>query len=199
MQKKQRQVVPSDDQTRVGDQWTFVALDADTKLVPSYRIGKARPSPRLRRSWATLPLAWRTGSSSLLTLLRSMSKQLKRLFGADVDYGQVVKIYEAEPAGAGRYSPPQVVRAERKVIQGSPDRKHISTSLIERQKPHLIADEHAPVHASDERFSARRWRTCKRPWGSTLRTTTSCAFTRSTGSRQLWRPGYRIGYGRCTI
>lgn len=33
----------------------------------------------------------------------------------------------------GRYSPPQVVKAERHVMAGSPDRKHISTSLVERQ------------------------------------------------------------------
>ena len=38
--KKQRHVEPGDDPSRVGDQWTFVALDADTKLVPAYRVGK---------------------------------------------------------------------------------------------------------------------------------------------------------------
>ena len=40
VQKKQRHVTAGDDQSRVGDQWTFVAIDADTKLVPAYRIGK---------------------------------------------------------------------------------------------------------------------------------------------------------------
>jgi hypothetical protein len=57
----------------------------------------------------------------------------ERAFGADIDYGQVVKFYEAEPVGRGRYSPPHVVGAERSVIVGNPDRAHISTSLIERQ------------------------------------------------------------------
>ncbi len=57
----------------------------------------------------------------------------KRAFGADIDYGQVVKFYEAEPVGRGRYSPPHVVGAERSAIVGSPDPAHISTSLIERQ------------------------------------------------------------------
>src|SRR5206468_1500454 len=38
--KKQRHMVPSDDPRRVGDQYTFVALDAETKLVPSYLVGK---------------------------------------------------------------------------------------------------------------------------------------------------------------
>lgn len=40
VQKKQRWVTPNDDRRRVGDMWTFVALDPDTKLVPAYRVGK---------------------------------------------------------------------------------------------------------------------------------------------------------------
>jgi hypothetical protein len=40
VEKKQAQVAPWEDKTRVGDQWTFVAIDADTKIVPAYRIGK---------------------------------------------------------------------------------------------------------------------------------------------------------------
>ena len=58
---------------------------------------------------------------------------VEQAFGADVDYGQAVKFYEAEPIGPGRYSPPRVVRSERTVINGNPDVGHISTSLIERQ------------------------------------------------------------------
>jgi hypothetical protein len=57
----------------------------------------------------------------------------EQAFGADVDYGQIVKFYEADPVGRGRYSPPHVVGAERAVIAGNPDRAHVSTSLIERQ------------------------------------------------------------------
>ena len=58
---------------------------------------------------------------------------MERAFGADVDYGQEVKFYDAEPVGAGRYAPPKVVKAERIVIAGNPDQAHISTSLVERQ------------------------------------------------------------------
>ena len=54
-------------------------------------------------------------------------------FGADVDYGQAVKFYEADPIGPGRYSPPRVVRQEKEAIVGEPDATHISTSLVERQ------------------------------------------------------------------
>ena len=50
-----------------------------------------------------------------------------------MDYGQLVKFFEAEPIGPGRYSPPRVTRTQRSVIAGSPDQAHISTSYVERQ------------------------------------------------------------------
>ncbi len=105
VQKKQRQVVPGADQTRVGDQWTFVALDADTKLVPTYRIGK-RDLPTAKAFMGDLAgrLANRVQLSS--DALAACVEATEEAFGADIDYGQVVKIYEAENAGAGRYSPP---------------------------------------------------------------------------------------------
>src|SRR5258708_39548454 len=40
VQKKQRHVTERDDVSEVGDTWTFVAIDADTKLIPSYLVGK---------------------------------------------------------------------------------------------------------------------------------------------------------------
>jgi hypothetical protein len=54
-------------------------------------------------------------------------------FGADVDYGQIVKSYEAEAMGPGRYSPPHVVGVERTAVKGKPDEAEISTSHVERQ------------------------------------------------------------------
>jgi IS1 family transposase len=132
VQKKQRQVTPDDDRTRVGDMWTFVAIDADTKLVPAYRVGK-RTRPHAVAFMADLPdrLANRVQLSS--DALSTYVDAVERAFGADVDYGQAVKFYEAEPIGPGRYSPPRVIRSERTVIAGNPDAAHISTSLIERQ------------------------------------------------------------------
>ena len=57
----------------------------------------------------------------------------ERAFGGDIDYGRIIKYYEAEPIGAGRYSPPRVVGADREAIVGNPDQAHISTSYVERQ------------------------------------------------------------------
>jgi hypothetical protein len=65
--------------------------------------------------------------------LRSYVDAVEQAFGADVDYGQAVKFYDAEPIGPGRYAPPRVVSQQKIVVAGSPDQKHISTSLVERQ------------------------------------------------------------------
>jgi transposase-like protein len=101
VQKKQRHLAPWDDQSRVGDQWTFVALDADTKLVPVYRIGK-RDLPTARAFMADLAgrLDNRVQISS--DALAAYVDATERAFGADVDYGRIIKYYEAEPIGAGR-------------------------------------------------------------------------------------------------
>jgi IS1 family transposase len=130
--KKQRHMTALDDPHRLGDQYTFVALDPETKIVPTYRVGK-RDLPTATAFITDLSerLAHRVQLSS--DALAAYVEAIERGFGADVDYGQMVKAYEAEPVGRGRYSPPHVVGAERTAIVGNPARAHISTSLIERQ------------------------------------------------------------------
>ncbi len=130
--KKQRHITPLDDPRRLGDQYTFIALDPETKIVPAYRVGK-RDLPTATAFITDLSerLANRVQLSS--DALAAYVEATERAFGAGVDYGQVVKFFEPEPVGRGRYSPPHVVGAERSVIVGNPDRAHISTSLIERQ------------------------------------------------------------------
>lgn len=58
---------------------------------------------------------------------------IERAFGANVDYGQIVRSFEAEAVGLVRYSPPHVVSTHRTVMAGHPNVRDISTSLIERQ------------------------------------------------------------------
>ena len=130
--KKQRRLTPDDDRDQVGDQWTYVAIDPETKLIPVHRVGK-RDLPTATAFLTDLSerLANRVQLSS--DALAAYVDATEQAFGADVDYGQAVKIYEAEPAGAGRYSPPEVVKLEKRVIAGKPDVDHISTSLVERQ------------------------------------------------------------------
>lgn len=120
------------DVKRTGDFWTFVALDPDTKLIPAYRVGKRTKENAVAfLSDLSDRLAVRIQLSS--DALNSYEDAVERVFGADVDYGQIVKFYDSDYVGPGRYSPPRVTGAERTVIAGSPDQAHISTSLVERQ------------------------------------------------------------------
>jgi IS1 family transposase len=129
---KQANIAKGTDRTRIGDQWTFVAIDPETKLVPAYLVGKrtlANATAFMGDLSGRLSNRVQISSDSL----RSYVDAVERAFGADVDYGQAVKFYDAEPIGAGRYAPPRVVSQQKIVVAGSPDQKHISTSLVERQ------------------------------------------------------------------
>jgi len=132
VKKKQRHVTSSDDPNHNGNMWTFVAIDADTKLVPAYKVGK-RDLYTAHKFMKDLSnrLTNRVQISS--DALRAYVEATEQAFGTDVDYGQIVKSYETEPVGPGRYSPPKVVNAKKRTISGAPDDKHISTSYIERQ------------------------------------------------------------------
>ena len=54
-------------------------------------------------------------------------------FGADVDFAQLIKIYGPAPDAARRYSPPVCVGARKETFEGKPDKRHVSTSYVERQ------------------------------------------------------------------
>jgi IS1 family transposase len=116
-----------------GSVWTWIALDAETKLVPSFAIGErsqamadkfiedlsSRVSHKIQISSDALP-AYRSA--------------IEKSFGSDADYGSVVKTFGATAVEeARRYSPAEVVKVERKVISGSPDKDLISTSYVEKQ------------------------------------------------------------------
>jgi IS1 family transposase len=115
----------------VGSVWTFKALDADSKLVISYRVGG--------RDIGTAyeicdDLASRLGGRVQLTTdgFRPYAAAVWEAFGIDVDYAQLVKTYEANPESDTRYSPPKCVKCEKRKVIGKPDAADISTSYIER-------------------------------------------------------------------
>ncbi|MEW8057698.1 MAG: IS1 family transposase [Candidatus Thiodiazotropha sp.] len=130
--KKQRHLTVADDPSQTGDMWTYVALDADTKLVPAYLVGK--------RTAANTQAFIQDLSDRLTNQIQLSSDALSHYveaveaaFGAGVDYGQIVKSYEATPIGPCKYSPPHVVSAEAYPVTGSPELSKISTSHVERQ------------------------------------------------------------------
>lgn len=129
---KQAHIPKFTDKTKIGDQWTFVAIDPDTKLVPAYRLGKrTRETAIAFMGDLSERLSNRVQISS--DALGAYIAAVEKAFGDDVDYGQIVKFYDAEPIGPGRYGPPRVTGAARTVIAGRPEQAHISTSHVERQ------------------------------------------------------------------
>jgi IS1 family transposase len=126
--------VPSEHQGEwgYGDVWTWVALDADTKLVPCWMVG-------LRDGgYATefmRDLAKRLSNRVQLTTdgHKCYLEAVEDAFGGEIDYAMLVKVYGAERAGEARYSPAKCLGACKQVIEGDPDTRHTSTSHVERQ------------------------------------------------------------------
>lgn len=118
----------------VGDVWTWTAICADSKLVPSYLVGG-------RDSWWAYKfiedLAGRM-STRIQLISDGHSSYLQAVegaFGCDVDYAMLIKLYGKAPEETSevRYSPSECTGTETRVIMGNPDPDHISTSYAERQ------------------------------------------------------------------
>jgi len=129
---KKEQHIKLEDDSSIGSVWTFCPIDAGTKLVPTFRVGK--------RNAATAnafleDVADRMHNQVQISTdgLAAYKEAIERSFGADVDYGQIIKTYGHESAEGQRpYSQPEFVSSEKKVIAGRPDYDLISTSYIER-------------------------------------------------------------------
>lgn len=116
-----------------GDAWTFVCIDADTKLVPSWYVGQRDADD----AWTVLnDLRGRlTGRMQLSTDGHQMYlSATSEVFGEDLDYAMVVKKFKAQPKPENvKYSPEPVKFVTIKKVSGAPDPAHISTSYVERQ------------------------------------------------------------------
>jgi IS1 family transposase len=117
-----------------GDAWTFVSIDADTKLVPNYRIGR-RDAETTRAFINDLASRLKNRVQLSSDAMPAYFEAIEYGFGTNVDYGQIVKSYDsAEPLPLNRrYSAPAVVSVKRRALRGNPDHEHISTSYIEKQ------------------------------------------------------------------
>jgi IS1 family transposase len=118
-----------------GDVWTWVALDADTKLAISYLVGRRDGEyamalmDDLRERVTTRMQLTTDGHTPYL-------QAVEDAFGVDIDYAMLVKLYgepSAAPEAARRYSPSDCVGARKMPITGNPEPRHISTSYVERQ------------------------------------------------------------------
>jgi IS1 family transposase len=114
-----------------GDVWTWTAICADTKLLVSWLLGARDTGAAmafvsdLRSRLANRVQLTSDGHRPYLTAVGEV-------FGDDVDYAMLVKIYGADPQAETRYSPAKCIGAERHPKIGKPDPKHISTSYAER-------------------------------------------------------------------
>ncbi len=119
-----------------GDVWTWVALDADTKLVPCWLVGKR--NTEYGRDFMQ-NLAGRLSQRIQLTTdaFKGYFKAVDSAFGDEVDYAMLAKMYEHTAQGSTmserKYSPGECVNISKIRVSGTPDVKHVSTSYIERQ------------------------------------------------------------------
>ena len=122
-----------DDSPELGDVWTFCAVDAETKLVPTFRCGKR---DRATANAFVQDVASRMKNRVQISTdgLKAYVEAVEKSFGADVDYAQIIKTYthDVEMNPNHRYSAPEIVTTEKKIFSGSPDISRISTSYVER-------------------------------------------------------------------
>jgi IS1 family transposase len=118
--------------TEYGDQYVFIAIDAETKLVPVFRIGKRNRD--VTKSFVN-EIKTRIDNRFQLTSdsFGSYFSAISQVFNDDVDYAQLHKIYGNEYEGEKRYSPASIKGINLIPLIGEPDIKHISTSYVERQ------------------------------------------------------------------
>jgi IS1 family transposase len=130
---KAKNVSPEKEQDGWGDAWTWVGMDADSKLCVSYLVGGRDAG------WAIefmRDCASRIRGRVQITSdgHRAYLVAVEDAFGADVDYAQLQKIYGVPSVDdVRRYSPATCIGCEMKTVSGNPDPKHVSTSYVERQ------------------------------------------------------------------
>ena len=129
---KKEKHVKVDDPAEVGSVWTFCAIDAETKLVPAFRVGE-RDAATANAFLDDVAGRMRNRVQISTDGLKAYVEAVEQAFGSDADYGQIIKTYGTESVeGQRRYSQPEFVSAEKKVIAGQPNFDLISTSYIER-------------------------------------------------------------------
>lgn len=117
-----------------GDVWTWTAICADTKLIPTWAVGNRDGETA---SYFMQDLASRLTHKVQLTTdgHKAYLEAVEGAFGADIDYGMLIKMYGGaeEKNNEKRYSPAICTGAEKRRIAGNPDLDHVSTSYVERQ------------------------------------------------------------------
>ena len=115
-----------------GDVWTWTAIDADTKLVPSWLVG-LRDAGYAYRFMTDLKSRLANRVQITTDGHKVYLWAVEDAFGSEVDYAMLVKLYGADEEADRHYSMAKCIGAEPHIIQGNPDPSKISTSFAERQ------------------------------------------------------------------
>lgn len=125
---------------RAGDVWTWTAIDADSKLIVSYLVGNRDGETALEFIG---DMAKRITDRPQITTdgLASYVTAIDEIFGIDVDFAQLIKVYGEAPQGTPerKYSPPECNGCYGKKITGNPDARHVSTSYVESHNQKIRA------------------------------------------------------------
>ena len=130
---KQKNVTPKlEAKGHAGDVWTWIAMDADTKLICSWMVGSRD---------AFIALQFMKDLQSRLVNRVQLTTDghaaylyaVDNTFGTEIDYTMLIKQYGADRTGDTRYSPAECIGCTRKPVSGNADSKHVSTSYVERQ------------------------------------------------------------------
>lgn len=128
---KKEKHVRTDDNPQLGDVWTFCAIDADTKLVPSFKVGK-RDSETANAFVSDVAGRLKNRVQISSDALSAYVQAVESAFGANVDFAQIVKAYVFDETEDRHYSAPEIVITEKRRISGMPDMRMASTSYVER-------------------------------------------------------------------
>jgi IS1 family transposase/transposase-like protein len=122
------------DNERIGDAYTYIALERDSKLVVAWHLGKRNAAETNAFIAKLANITPRSRLQISTDGWTSYPSAIENAFGADVDYAQIVKVYGTPESGRQeRYSPADVTHALRTRILGNPDERRICTSHVERQ------------------------------------------------------------------
>jgi IS1 family transposase/lambda repressor-like predicted transcriptional regulator len=131
--RKERRLTPEQKlDPNFGDQYVFIAIDRETKVIPAWALGKRTMGTALGFLWRLKGTLNGTRAQISTDEWPGYEDAIEQVFGVDVDFGTVHKEYESVAVGPGRYAPPRVKGVVKKVQKGRPDEAKICTSIVKR-------------------------------------------------------------------
>jgi IS1 family transposase len=128
---KKENSVRKGDSPELGSVWTWCAIDADTKLVPTFKVGR-RTTADANEFMQDVQSRMRNRVQLSTDGFHGYAEAVAKSFGPNVDYGQIAKVYGTHAFGERRYSTSGVLSSYKTIHTGNPDVDLISTSYVER-------------------------------------------------------------------